>query len=89
MDKALNEIGKLRNEMKVGFIELQSQMRSNQEKLETQMRKNTEKTMNVMEKFSNNVDKGFIAIEEALDRDLSVINKEINQIKKRLDDANI
>jgi len=26
MNKALNEIGKLRNEMKVGFIEVENQM---------------------------------------------------------------
>ena len=71
MDKALDEIGKLRNEMKVGFIELENQMGSN-----------TENVIDTMEKFSINVEKGFIAIEDALGQDLSEISKKSIRSRK-------
>lgn len=37
MDKAPNEIGKLRHEMKIGFIELENQIQSGNEKMKTGM----------------------------------------------------
>lgn len=100
MNKALNEIGKLRNEMKVGFIKLENQMKAGNESLQNQvgslqnqiklfqkeMKRSVESTIRTIEKFSQKVETGFIAVESALDKDLGT---EISQIKKRLDDANI
>ncbi len=53
------------------------------------MKSNTEVIVNTLERFSTKVEKGFVAIEEALDHDPVELKKEIDQIKKRLDDANI
>jgi len=78
MDKALNEIGKLRNEMKVGCIEVKNQMENM-----------TTKIVGSLSKFSNTVEKGFIAIEEAIDEDMHDFQKEIENIKTRLDKANL
>jgi len=103
MDKSLNEIGKLRNEMRVGFIEVENQMRagfsgvedrlSEVEKtiVETQKQiKTVSETMSgTFEKFSQNVEKGFIAVEEALENDLNDLRSEIQSIKQRLNDANL
>lgn len=74
MDKALNEIGKLRNEMKIGFIEVKNQIKS---------------VVDTIDRFSQKVERGFVAIEDALDTVLAELKEEIDQIKKRLDDANI
>jgi len=42
-----------------------------------------------LEKSSNNVEKGFLAVEGAMDEDVNDLKHEIESIKKRLDDANI
>lgn len=89
MEKAFNEIGKLRNEMKVGFIELENQIQSSNESLRQEMLRTSEATIKALSKFSQKVESGFLAIEEALDQDLKEIKSEISDIKKRLDDANI
>ncbi|MEQ9297314.1 MAG: hypothetical protein RIF33_02075 [Cyclobacteriaceae bacterium] len=88
MDKALNEIGKLRNEMKVGFIEIENQLESNREML-MKIVESMGKVVETVSSFSNKVEKGFRAIEEALDNDLEQINSEISDIKKRLDKGNL
>jgi len=96
MDKSLNEIGKLRNEMRVGFIEVENQMRAGfsdlEEKLsetEKQIKTVSETMSGTFEKFSQNVEKGFIAVEEALENDLNDLRSEIQSIKQRLNDANL
>lgn len=100
MDKALNEIGKLRNEMKIGFIELENQMQANDESLREEIKRTSEAlqenikrtselTIGALDKFAQKVEAGFIAVEEALDDDISEIKKELLNIRKRLDDANL
>ena len=89
MDKALNEIGRLRNEMKVGFIELENQLQSNNDSLQKKIQETSQLTIEAMERFSKKVEVGFIAVEEALENDLGVIKKEIVDIKKRLDQGNL
>lgn len=81
MERALNEIGKLRNEMRVGFIEIENQIKANTENtinklasLENQMQKNMVKTVETFSKFSNTMENGFIAVEQAIEEDLSSIN---------------
>ncbi|MEQ8809859.1 MAG: hypothetical protein RIE59_12375 [Imperialibacter sp.] len=89
MDKALNEIGRLRNEMKVGFIELENQLQSNNDSLQKKIQETSQLTIEAMERFSKKVEVGFIAVEEAVENDLGVIKKEIVDIKKRLDQGNL
>lgn len=88
MDKAFNEIGELRNEMKVGFIEIENQLEANREML-SKMVNSMGKVVESIGSFSNKMEKGFIAVEEALDNDLEQINDEIDSIKKRLDKGNL
>ena len=93
MENALNEIGKLRNEMKVGFIELENQIQASSEKtiemLTSLMRDNSNLIINSMSKMAGNMEKGFIAVEEAMQQDIDRIDGELASIKKRLDDANL
>lgn len=77
MEKALNEIGKLRNEMKVGFIELENQMKSGNESIQSrleslqkQVKDSNDLTVRSLESFSKKVETGFLAIEEALESDI-------------------
>jgi len=93
MSKALNEIGKLRNEMKVGFIELENQIQASSEKtiekLTELMRGNTKSIVGSMEKMSKSMEKGFLAVEDAMQEDVDRVDAEIERIKKRLDDADL
>ncbi|MEM9896032.1 MAG: hypothetical protein AAF789_06655 [Bacteroidota bacterium] len=93
MENALNEIGKLRNEMKVGFIELENQIQASSEKtiemLTSLMRDNSNLIINSMSKMAGNMEKGFLAVEEAMQQDIDRIDGELASIKKRLDDANL
>lgn len=66
MEKALNEIGKLRNEMKVGFIELENQMKVGNETIVRQMEQSNQLFIQTLGKFSKKVETGFLAIEESL-----------------------
>ena len=73
MEEALNEIGKLRNEMKLGFIELENQFKNSQSsvdgkfnELETKlseihktMVENGKRVISTLQSFSNNVETGF------------------------------
>lgn len=68
-------------EMKVGFIEMENQLASVKDQVSN--------VVTTMHKFSGNVEKGFLAIEGAMDEDFSEIKDEISTIKKRLDDANL
>lgn len=89
MSKALNEIGKLRNEMKVGFIELENQIEASNEKMVELIQFNTKSIVSAMDKMASNMEKGFLAVEEAMQEDVDRIDSEISNIKKRLDDANL
>lgn len=84
-DKALNEIGKLGNEMKTGFIEVENQLNSSKE----QMSGALNQVIQTMNRFSTNVEKGFLAIEEAMEEDVTDIKDEISSIKERLDRGNL
>jgi len=74
MGKALNEIGKLRNEMKVGFIELENQIQASNDRLIEMIHKNNNMIVKSMEKVANNIEKGFIAVEEAMQEDVDRMN---------------
>lgn len=96
MDKALNEIGKLRSEMKIGFIELENQIQANGEIIRDEMellrqkvQQSSESTIKIISKLSSNMEKGFLAVEGALDKDINEIRSEIKGIKKRLDQGNL
>ncbi|MEM9329409.1 MAG: hypothetical protein AAGA85_27360 [Bacteroidota bacterium] len=89
MDKALNEIGKLRNEMKLGFIELENQIQNRNDQLVDQIQETSKVTVATLQRFSQSVEKGFLAVESALDKDLVDLRSEIKGIKERLDKANI
>lgn len=103
MDKALNEIGKLRNEMKIGFIELENQMKAGSEQtqsnigqlqagivsLRDEMKGSNDRFIKTLDKFSKNVEAGFLAIEDALENDIKDIKSELSSIKSRLDKANL
>ncbi len=96
MDKALNEIGKLRHEMKIGFIELENQMQSGSDKMQVgldklrdEMKQSNELFIKTMDKFSKNVEAGFLAVEGAIEQDLKDIRSELSEIKKRLDQGNL
>ena len=85
MEKAFNEIGKLRSEMRVGFIEMENQLQATRDTLNV----NLGKVIDTTQKMGKHVEQGFIAIEEAMDEDFTRLEKEITQIKDRLDKANL
>ncbi len=58
-------MGKLRNEMKAGFIELGNQMKSGNESIVQQMERSNQLFIQTLEKFSKKVETGFLAIEES------------------------
>lgn len=87
MNKVLSNVGKLRNEMRVGFMELENQLSANNDSLQKKILETSSLTISAMDRFSKKVEAGFLAVE--LEKDLSDINDEIANIKKRLDDANI
>ncbi|MEM6738457.1 MAG: hypothetical protein AAF620_20560, partial [Bacteroidota bacterium] len=61
MEKALNEIGKLRTEMHVGFIELENQMSSTRDQMNESFRKVSEsmsKVIDTTKKVAGNVERG-------------------------------
>jgi len=98
--QALNEIGRLRNEMKVGFIELENQIKANNEKIMDTIITSNQKIMETMRstnqaimvsisKIANNTEQGFLAVEEALEDDIKGLKEEIDDIKSRLDKANL
>ncbi|MEM0940897.1 MAG: hypothetical protein AAGI25_14070 [Bacteroidota bacterium] len=92
MEKVLNEIGKLRMDMHVGFIELENQMSSTRDQMNESFRKVSEsmsKVIDTTKKVAGNVERGFLAVEEAMQEDADRIDKEIQSIKNRLDRANI
>lgn len=89
MDKALNEIGMLRNEMKVGFIELENQIRASNDKIMETMRSTNYALMESISKIAGNIEKGFLAVEDAMEDDIKNIKEEIQDIKNRLDKANL
>lgn len=100
MNKALNEIGKLRTEMKVGFIELENQMQAGNDDLKLTIQRTNDAMQQklsatsqamiaTMEKFASRVESGFLAVEEALEADLHDLKSEIDSIKLRLDRANL
>ena len=81
----INEIGKLRTEMKIGFIEMENQLKSTKD----QMVAGFEQVVGITSKLSNNVERGFLAIEEAMESDVKNIQEELSSIKKRLNKANL
>lgn len=50
---------------------------------------NTESMLKVFDKFSEITEKGFLAVEEAIESDLGEMKKDIENIKQRLDRANL
>ncbi|MEM0940968.1 MAG: hypothetical protein AAGI25_14450 [Bacteroidota bacterium] len=99
MEKALNEIGKLRTEMHVGFIELENQISFTKDQIASTRNQMNEsfikvgdslgKVIDTTKKIAGNVERGFLAVEEAMQEDVDRIDKEIQSIKDRLDRANI
>jgi len=83
MNKALNGGGKLRNEMRVGFIELENPVSANNDALKKKMQETSALTIAAMHRFSKKVDAGFLAVEDALEKDLSDTSEEISSIKKK------
>ncbi len=101
--EALNGFDKLRNEMKLGFIKLEDQFKNSQSsadgkfneleiklnEMHTSMLENDKRILSTLISFSNIVEKGFFAIEEALEKDIQTVRKDIESIKQRLDKANL
>lgn len=82
--------------MKIGFIELENQIQANGEIIRDEMellrqkvQQSSESTIKIISKLSSNMEKGFLAVEGALDKDINEIRSEIKGIKKRLDQGNL
>ena len=88
----INEIGKLRTEMKIGFIEMENQLKSTKEELVSSIQ-NVSNSMDHLVKgvgnLSSNVERGFLAIEEAMESDVKNIQEELSSIKERLNKDNL
>ena len=82
--------------MKVGFIEVENQMGSGFGEVDKkisdvsdQLQCTSRSIADSLEKFSGNIEKGFLAVEGAMGEDVNELKSEIESIKKRPDDANI
>lgn len=75
--------------MKIGFIELENQIEASSELVQKQITESNKRTVKALSDFSQKVEKGFLAVESALDKDLNDIKSEIKGIKKRLDQGNL
>ena len=88
----INEIYKLRTDMKIGFIEMENQLKSTKEELVSSIQ-NVSNSMDHLMKgvgnLSSNVERGFLAIEEAMESDVKNIQEELSSIKERLNKANL
>jgi len=89
MDKTLNEIRKLRKEMRVALIGLENQNETSSSPIEQQIIGPNKMIINALINFLDSIERRFVSLEYILDNDINEIRSEINGIKKRLDQSSL
>ena len=88
MEELKDELGKLRNEMKIGFIEVDNQFQMVNDKL-SDVSQEVKKTQSQMAKIATLVDQGFDVIQTHVDQKAKQQDLRLSKVEERLDRAGL